>query len=128
MDILFLIGRVLFGGLFVINGINHFTKFEMMKGYASSRGVPLAGIAVTITGVLIFLGGLGIIAGVYIQYAVLFLVVSLVLITFIMHAFWRAKTPEERMADTVHFMKNIALVGAALVFLAVPEPWVYALF
>ncbi|MDO8556990.1 MAG: DoxX family protein [Candidatus Jorgensenbacteria bacterium] len=128
MDILFLIGRVLFGGLFIINGINHFTKFEMMKAYASSKGTPLAGVAVTITGVFIFLGGLGIIAGVYIQYAVLFLVVSLVLITFVMHAFWRAKTPEERMADTVHFMKNIALIGAALIFLAVPEPWAYALF
>src|SRR5690242_9116361 len=36
-EILFLVGRLLFGGLFLYNGINHFTNFAATKGYCAYK-------------------------------------------------------------------------------------------
>jgi putative oxidoreductase len=36
----FLIGRLLFGGYFLYNGINHLRNREQMAPYAESKGVP----------------------------------------------------------------------------------------
>ena len=41
-NIAFLIGRVIVGGFFLMNGFNHFAQFNMMTGYAKSKGVPAA--------------------------------------------------------------------------------------
>ena len=57
--IVFFIGRIMAGGFFLMNGINHFTKLGMMSGYAKSNGTPVPGLAVGGTGVLLLLGGAG---------------------------------------------------------------------
>ena len=124
--ILFLVGRVLFGGYFIMNGLNHFMKMGMMKGYASSKGVPMAGWAVAITGLMILLGGLGILLGVYIQLSVLLLAIFLVFVTFKMHNFWAVTEPNMKMMETVNFYKNMALLGAVLMMLFIPSPWAYS--
>ena len=41
----------------------------------------------------------------------------------IMHDFWREQDPNKRMEDMIQFTKNMALLGAALMSLAIPEPW-----
>ena len=35
-NIIFLIGRIIAGGYFLMGAYNHFTKLEMMAGYAKS--------------------------------------------------------------------------------------------
>ena len=42
MDYLFLLGRILYGGFFLLGGINHFMHLGMMSGYSASKGVPAA--------------------------------------------------------------------------------------
>jgi hypothetical protein len=74
-DILLLLGRILFGGFFVFNGLNHLFKHGAITGYAASKNVPQAGLAVTLSGLMILFGGLGVLLGAYINLAVLFLVV-----------------------------------------------------
>ena len=49
--IAFLIGRIIAGGFFLMNGFNHFAKLNMMTGYAKSKGVPAPAIAVDGSGV-----------------------------------------------------------------------------
>ena len=44
-----------------------------------------------------------------------------------MHNFWTLADPQLRMADKVNFMKNMALLGAILMFLAIPLPWALSL-
>ena len=127
MELLFLFARVLFGGFFIINGINHFTKSEMMTGYTASKGVPFPKIAVLLSGVVILLGGLGILLGIYIGWSVALLAVFLLVATFKMHNFWTIQDPNARMTDMIMFMKNVALLGGALAFLFVPGPWMYSL-
>lgn len=127
MEILFLIGRVLYGGYFLMNAFNHFTKSQMLSGYAASKGVPLPRLAVLGSGLLLALGGLGILLGVYIQWAVWALIIFLIPVSFKIHAFWLVPDPNMKMIETVNFTKNMALLGAALVLLAIPLPWGYSL-
>ncbi len=124
--VLFLVGRVLVGGYYVMNGVNHFTKLEMMTGYAKSKNVPLAKWAVLFSGLLLLLGGVSVLTGVYPQAGVLALVVFFLGVSFKMHNFW-AVPEEQKMAEKVNFMKNMALLGSALMWLAVQTPWPFSL-
>ena len=55
------LGRFLFALIFLMAGANHFNKQTI--GYAVSQGVPLAAIAVPLSGVLAIAGGLSILLG-----------------------------------------------------------------
>lgn len=128
MEILFLIGRVLFGGFFVLNAMNHFGKTGMLADYAASRGVKSPKFTVVFSGLFILLGGLGVILGVWVQWAILLLALFLIPVSFKMHNYWTDTDPLMKMANMVNFTKNMALLGAALTLLAIPEPWVFSLF
>jgi hypothetical protein len=39
-----------------------------------------------------------------------------------MHAFWQAEG-QVRTMDQIQFMKNLAILGAILMLLAIPTPW-----
>ena len=39
----FLLGRMLFGGFFLYNGINHLRQAKSMGSYAEAKGVPAGG-------------------------------------------------------------------------------------
>lgn len=113
MDILFLAGRILFGGFFLMMGMNHFMKRRMLAGYAQSKGVPAPGVAVFLTGLLLTMGGLGVIFDIYTNTALWLLVIFLVPTSFMMHKFWSV-APDQKMVEMTNFMKNMALAGAAL--------------
>jgi len=126
-DIAFLVGRIFVGGFFLMNGFNHFMKYNMMKGYASSKNVPAAGLAVVMSGLLLVLGGASILLGVWPTVGIVLLLVFLVPTTLMMHNFW-VVGEQEKMNQMIQFMKNTALVGFLLMILAVAQPWVYSLF
>lgn len=128
MELAFLIGRILYGGFFIVMGMNHFTKVSGMTAYAASKGVPFAGPAVVVTGLMIVLGGLGIITGMYVQLAVFLIVLFLFVVTLVMHNFWAISDEQEKMLQMVHFLKNLALLGAGLMALSIPTPWSYGIF
>jgi putative oxidoreductase len=118
MDLIVLIGRILFALLFINSGIAHFTKREMMAPYAAARGVPAAMAAVLAGGVLLLAGGLGILLGVWADLAALLLVVFLVPTAVMMHGFWKETDPQARMMEMTQFSKDLALAGAALMLFA----------
>ena len=126
MDILFLLGRVVFGAYFLYNGINHFTKVNMMTAYATGKNVPSPKVAVYLTGLLLFLGGAGIILGISPVWAILCILVFLIPTTFIMHQFWKETDPALRMMQMTNFLKNIALIGALLMMLSLPAQWPFS--
>ena len=123
---IFLIGRILFGGYFLYSGIDHFVSLGMMSQYVASRGVALPGLAVAASGILLLVGGLCILLGVLPRLGVAAIVLFLVPVTLVMHQFWNATGPA-RVGELVNFTKNLALMGAALALVAVPEPWPYSL-
>lgn len=46
IDFVFLIGRILYGGFFLMGGFNHFTSLGTYKQYTASMGVPAPGLAI----------------------------------------------------------------------------------
>ena len=127
MAYLFLLGRILYGGFFILAGVNHFRNTVMMTGYAASKGIPAPRVAVLGSGVLVLLGGLSIALGFRPTWGVTFLTVFLVPTTLSMHNFWADTDPSARMNNLVNFEKNTALLGAALMFLMLPQPWLFSL-
>ncbi|OGZ96594.1 MAG: hypothetical protein A2847_01805 [Candidatus Sungbacteria bacterium RIFCSPHIGHO2_01_FULL_50_25] len=130
MELAFLIGRILYGGFFVVMGMNHFTKFAPMVAYASSKRVPFPRVSVPVTGLMIVLGGLGIASGAtaYLRVSVFLISVFLLLVSLFMHNFWAIADPQEKTLQMVHFLKNAALLGAGLMLLSIPSPWSYSIF
>jgi putative oxidoreductase len=127
MDVLFLIGRILYGGFFIYSGYNHFANLKPMSTRVGSMGVPAPMLAVGGTGVLLLLGGLSILLGVWVKIGVLLLLVFFAGVTPKMHAFWADTDPAVARNNRTHFLKNTALAGAALMLLLVQQPWPYSL-
>ncbi len=128
MDIVVLIGRILFGGFLSMSGLNHFRNLGMMSGYAQSKNVPFARLAVIGTGVMLVVGGasvlLGIVPIVGLTVLILFLLSALVT----MHDFWNLKDPQQRAAEQVSFLKNVALIGASVALMYGASDWALALY
>lgn len=124
---LLLVGRVLFGGVLAFMGVNHFLDLEGQAAYAEMKGIPQPTAAVAGSGLLLVLGGLGVVVGAFAGLASLALVVFFLVVTPVMHDFWAA--PEEQAdQEMAQFLKNVVILGGALVFLALSsEPWGYAL-
>jgi putative oxidoreductase len=117
MDVVALIGRILFAALFLASGVGHLTQSEAMAGYAKARGVPQAKLAVLGSGVLIIIGGLLVLLGIWMDLGALLLVIFLIPTAFLMHAFWKETDPMAKQTELVSFNKDIALGGAALLIL-----------
>ncbi len=123
MKLPFLLGRIAFGGFFVYNGIHHFTETRALSQYAGAKKVPMPDAAVLISGALMLAGGTSILLGVKPKYGALAVMGFLAGVSPLIHDFWRAQDPNQRMGDMAHFMKNMALLGAALALMGVEEPW-----
>ena len=120
---LFLLGRAIFGGYFLYNGINHFVNEEMMSQYAAAKGTAAPDAAVTASGAMLVGGGLSILAGLKPRQGLAAIIGFLIPVSLQMHRFWEEQDPQKRMAETVNFTKNMALVGAALMMMQLEHPW-----
>jgi putative oxidoreductase len=123
MRALFVLGRAIFGGFFVLNGVNHLQHAQGMAPYAGAKGVPAAEQAVRATGLMLIAGGLSVVTGVKPRQGLATLIGFLVPVTLQMHRFWDEKDPEARQREMTHFLKNTALLGAALALMEIREPW-----
>jgi putative oxidoreductase len=123
MDVLFLIGRIIVGAYYISGGLRHFTQLDMYTGYAGSKGVPAPKTMSAVAGLLLLIGGLSILLGIKPVIGVIALVLFFVPVTFTMHKFWTVSDQMTKMSEMVNFTKNMALLGSALMFLAIPTPW-----
>lgn len=117
------LGRGIFGGYFLYNGVNHFLNRKMMTDYARSKGTPAAAVAVPATGAMLVLGGLSVLTGIRPKAGASMISTFLLGVSPQMHDFWRIEDQQQRMAEFVNFAKNMALVGATCLVAALPEPW-----
>lgn len=119
----FLIGRLIFGGFFLYNGINHLKNHKTMAPYAQSKGVPNPEAAVTLAAIPLIMGGTSMLLGIKPKLGALAILGFLVGVSPIMHDFWRNEDPNERTSNLINFAKNAALAGGALALMGVDEPW-----
>ncbi|MFP4632135.1 MAG: DoxX family protein [Halobacteriales archaeon] len=126
-DVVLLVGRLLFGGVLAFTGLNHFMDADNMAEYADAKGVPAPKLAVLGSGAMLVAGGLSLVVGAYPGVGALLMVVFFVGVTPKMHDFWNVDDPEQRQNEMTHFLKNVAMLGGALAFLALAgEAWGYS--
>jgi len=107
-----LIGRIFFSLIFLQTAFGHFSGKTI--AYAASQHVPLPSLLVPFSGVLAILGGLSIALGYKARWGAWLIVVFLVPVTIMMHNFWTITDPMMRQMQMVMFMKNISMLGGAL--------------
>jgi len=112
MKYLVLLGRVLYAFIFVMGGLSH----VRMQGveYTAAHGVPLASVAVPLAGAIALLGGLSVASGFKAKWGAWLLVIFLVPVTLTMHNFWTVKDPAAAQMQQIMFIKNVSMLGAAL--------------
>jgi putative oxidoreductase len=115
MDVVFLVARILFVLVFVFSGATvHLLQGRQGIQYAKMYGVPMAEIGVPLTGVMAVVGGALVALGLWGDVGALLIAAFLVLITPLMHAFWREEDPMQKQSQMSNFMKNVGLLGGAL--------------
>jgi len=119
----FVIGRLLFGGFFLYNGIEHLRNRRQMAPYVESKGVPNPELAVALSGVPLIIGGASLLLGIKPKLGAAAILGFLVGVSPIMHDFWHNEDPNERQNNMINFMKNAALAGGAFALMGVDEPW-----
>jgi putative oxidoreductase len=108
-----LVGRILFGSIFVIGGWGKLMGFAGTAGYIASKGLPMPEV-LTAAAILFELGGgLLIVLGWKARLGALAIALFVLIVTPIFHAFW-AVAPDARMAQVIAFQKNVAILGGAL--------------
>ena len=107
-----LLGRLFFALILLMAGPNNFSGQTI--AYAASQGVPLASIAVPLSGVLAIVGGLSILLGYRARIGAWLIALFLVAITPMMHKFWTVTDPMMQQMQMIMFMKNLAMLGGAL--------------
>ena len=118
MDVVTLIGRLLFAALFIGSGIGHFAKLEAMTGYAKYKKLPAAKLGVLISGLFFLLGGIYIAIGLWVDLGALLIAITVILAGIIFHAFWKETDATAKQNETIGFFKDLSLAGAALIIFA----------
>jgi putative oxidoreductase len=115
LSLVFLIGRLLFVYLFVESGLMNLRRKRQQVDQAAAHDVPEPGVAVPAAGLLAVVGGISVGLGLYGDLGALLIAAFLVGVTPVMHAYWRENEAAKRKAQRINFMKNVGLLGGALV-------------
>jgi putative oxidoreductase len=106
------LGRFFFALIFLVAAPNHFTKQTI--AFSASQGVPLASIAVPLSGVVAIAGALSILLGYRARLGAWLIALFLVPVSLMMHKFWTVTDPMMAQIQMILFMKNVSMLGAAL--------------
>jgi putative oxidoreductase len=107
-----LLGRLFFVLLFLISAPDYFSQAGI--GFAASQGVPLASLAVPLSGLLALAGSVSILLGYRARLGAWLIILFLVPVTFTMHKFWELTDPTMAHMQMINFMKNVEIIGGAL--------------
>jgi putative oxidoreductase len=110
---LWLLGRILIGGIFVQSGFEKLMDLSHFTGTLMEAGVPLASVLAPIGAALEFGGGAAVVLGLATRYAALLMMAFVVAATLISHRFWSAP-PDEQQQQMIQFAKNVAIFGGFL--------------
>jgi len=112
MKYIVLLGRLFFSAIFILASIGHFSAAAI--AYADSQGVLFATFLVPFSGVIALIGGLSILLGYKARIGAWLIVIFLIPVTAMMHRFWGNIDPMMASLQQVMFMKNLAMLGGAL--------------
>ncbi len=113
MKYIILSGRIFYSIIFIQSIASHFSG--KVIAYSEAVGVPLASIAVPLSGIIAFIGGLSIALGYKAKWGALLIILFLVPVTLTFHNFWAINDPMMAQMQYAMFMKNLSMLGGALI-------------
>lgn len=114
MDVVFLVGRILFGLRFVRSGVGHLVNRDAMVDYAEgTRGLPPR-LMVPLAVVMV-LEGVSVIFGIWADLGALLIVAFIIPTAVIVHDYWTVEDPRMQQIERSQFMKNLSMAGGALI-------------
>jgi putative oxidoreductase len=116
-NVVTLAGRILMSVVFLLSGVMKLAAYSQVVGYAASKGLPMAGVAIAIAAAVEVLGGLAILAGCQTRIAAWVLFVYLIPVSLVFHNFW-AMQGMAQQDNMIHFLKNISIMGGLLILAA----------
>jgi putative oxidoreductase len=116
-DTIWLLARCFIGGIFVYSGLGKLMALDAFAASLAKNGVPRADVAAAVGAAVEFGGGLAIVLGLQTRYAALLMALFTISATLISHRFWELQDLALRKQQSVHFMKNLAILGAFLLLL-----------
>lgn len=108
-----LTGRILLALIFLLQGIGKIGAFAGTAGYMAKYGMPMVEVLLVGTIVVEVVGGLMLVVGWNARWAALALFLFVLAASLIFHPFW-AVPPEQVTMQTIHFQKNLAIMGGLL--------------
>lgn len=115
----FRIGRVVYGGILALMGVDGIMNWEERAQYAEAKNIPRPKIANIGSHALLLAGGLGISLWRAPKLAASAITAFFLGVTPTMHDFWSVDDSEQKQQEMVNFLKNMALLGTGLLLLAV---------
>ena len=113
----FQLGRALFGGILAFLAIDNLRNLEERVQYAEAKGAPAPDLTVPGISTGLLLGSVGLALWRLPRASATAVAGFFLGVTPLMHDFWNAEDDAEQQQEIIQFMKNGALLGAALVFL-----------
>ncbi|PSQ15890.1 hypothetical protein BRD00_12820 [Halobacteriales archaeon QS_8_69_26] len=126
----FLVGRALFGLVLFFMAFNNLADLGNVSDRIGEAGVPYPTVATVAASVPLLFSAAAITLGVYPVVGAAYLVVFMAVTTVTVHNFLGIDDTEEQENEIFHFLKNLLILAAALVFLSLAlgsEAWPYGL-
>ena len=113
-----MVGRVLFSTYFLAMGMSHLVHFREHAAFIGGKGVPLARSATMLTIVMMVSGGVLVLFNWHTSIGGALLFGIIFPAPFFLHHFWNETDSYSRLSEFAHFIKDLALAGAALLLIS----------
>jgi putative oxidoreductase len=112
-DIVLLIGRILFGWLFLVSAWNKLQNMAGFTSYLTNLKTPMPEISAWLGAIVELVVGIALIVGIGTRYAALLCILFVIVATGLAHRYWEYP-PAQVTAQFNNFLKGLALIGGAL--------------
>jgi len=112
-----LIARLLIAPIFLVSGFTKLTDTSTVAGLMEAHGIPSPYALAIIAGLAEVLGGLAILFGFLTRIGAFGLMIYLIPVTWIFHAFWSMEGMEAQMQAS-NFLKNLCVMGGLSLLVA----------
>jgi putative oxidoreductase len=108
-----LLGRLMLAYIFVVSGYGKIGGFAGTAKFMAAKGMTMVEPLLVGTIIIELVGGLMLAVGWKARWAAWAFFLWMIPVTLVFHAFWSVP-PEQVMAQTIQFQKNLAIMGGML--------------
>lgn len=109
-----LVARVLIAFIFIWAGLGKFLAWDASVAFMAKKSMPFIPYFLFLAACIEFFCGMAIVLGFKTCLAAIILILYLIPVTFIFHDFWNLVDDSERLAQLIHFLSNISIMGGLL--------------